>query len=147
IPQMADRRSGALAPANRMSARPWVRSVLLTYSSDALAVRSARTAATSAAWPGGPISSHSPGPEPTTRTPDALLPVLPNGTPTSPATWPVTGALSWILVSGVQSVSVSAAVARRPLTSQPSRTVSGSGGRIGLRASGPAGRLLASGSD
>src|SRR5215469_3469863 len=91
-----------------------------------------------AARPGAASSSHSPGPEPTTRVPSGSRAVLPNGTPSEAATSPPTGARSCTLVSGVQSVRVRApaALARRPLTSHPALTVTGGAGAMGLRARG-----------
>src|SRR5262245_48122699 len=136
MPQTADRTSAALWPASRIRARPWVRSVTLTASPETRLATSPSRASTSAACPGGAITSHSPGPEPTIRSSASLLRPRPNGTASSAAAWPPAGARSRTLASGVQSVKVSSPAARRPLTSQPARTISGSGGRIGLRASG-----------
>src|SRR5215472_2518758 len=82
------------------------------------------------------MSSHSPGPEPTTRTPSAPLAARPNGMPSIIAARPGAGARTWNLASGVQSVRVSTALDRRALISQPSLIVIGSGGVIGLRAIG-----------
>src|SRR5437870_171589 len=88
------------------------------------------------ARPGAASSSHSPGPEPTTRVPSGSRAARPNGTPSEAATSPSTGARNCILVSGVQSVRVSAPVARRPLTSHPALTTTGGAGAMGLRATG-----------
>src|SRR6266702_7594414 len=129
-PQSLARTVGADVPFILMSARPWVRSTQVT---DSPGPRSAMRSG-SGAWPGGASSSHSPGPEPTTSVPAASLAARPNRTPSAAAAWPPIGARSWTLVSGVQSVIVSSAPERRPLTSQPSVTVTGGAGAIGLRA-------------
>ncbi len=93
-----------------------------------------RSGSSACAWPGGASSSHSPGPEPTTSVPASSLAARPNRTPSAAAARPAIGARSCTLVSGVQSVIVSSAAARRPLTSQPSARATGSAGAIGLRA-------------
>src|SRR5436190_23600997 len=95
------------------------------------------------ARPGAASSSHSPGPEPTTRVPSGSRAARPNGTPSEAATSPCTGARSCTLVSGVQSVRVSAPLARRALTSHPALTTTGGAGAMGLRATA----VLARGSD
>ena len=93
-------------------------------------------AARAGPWPGAASSSHSPGPDPATSVPPGSLTARPNGTASSAAARPPIGARTPTLASGVQSVRVSPACARRPLTSQPSTTSTGGGGSIGLRATG-----------
>src|SRR5689334_22911398 len=144
-------RSAASGPVIRISARPWVRSVTLANSSGAASAASVVShPATCAAVPGGASTSHSPGPEPTTSQPwfrggaggssppelAESRPARPNGTPSALAAPPFHGAFSWTLASGVQSVMVSGASLRHPLTSQPACTKMGGTGAIGLRATG-----------
>src|SRR5580704_15762838 len=150
--------SAASVPVIRISARPWVRSTTLTNSSgaeSAATVSSQPPTAAAAAAPGGASTSHSPGPEPTTSQPPSGFrgdagrssppepaepgpassrPQRPNGTPSALAIAPFHGARRWTLASGVQSVIVSAASLRAPLTSQPASTRTGGAGAIGLRA-------------
>src|SRR5205823_8490289 len=104
--------------------------------------------ATGEAAPGGASTNHSPGPEPTTSQAPSWLapswlarssrsrPARPNGTPSALAIAPFHGARRWTLASGVQSVIVSAASLRPPLTSQPASTRTGGAGAIGLLARG-----------
>src|SRR6185437_7670683 len=108
--------SAASGPVIRISARPWVRSTTLTNSSaaeSAATVSSQPATAAAAAAPGGASTSHSPGPEPTTSQDPfgsaSSRPQRPNGTPSALAIAPFHGARRWTLVSGVQSVIVSAA--------------------------------------
>src|SRR5690242_17264489 len=132
-------RSAASGPVIRISARPWVRSVTLANSSGAASAASVVShPATCAAVPGGASTSHSPGPEPTTSQSPAgpSRPARPNGTPSALAAPPFRGAFNWTLASGVQSVIVSGAALRHPLTSQPACTRTGGTGAIGLRATG-----------
>src|SRR6266567_3733892 len=111
-------------------------STTVSSSSDEAAALPSRSAAIAAPSPAGPISSHSPGPEPTTRTPSSFLADRPKRMRSSAATRPPAGALACTLASGAQSVRVSAPDACRSLTSQPYQTVTGGAGAIGLRASG-----------
>src|SRR5215472_16294056 len=135
MPHSLASRPGARGPLSRTRARPWVWSTQVTGSPGAWAAR--RSGSRSTARPGAASSSHSPGPEPATSVPARSLTARPNRTPSAAAPCPPTGARSWTLVSGVQSVSVSSASARRPLTSQPSCTTTGGAGAIGLRAMMP----------
>src|SRR5437868_6734671 len=135
--------SAASGPVIRISARPWVRSTTLTNSSgaeSAATVSSQPATAATAAAPGGARTSHSPGPEPTTSQDPfgsaSSRPQRPNGTPSALAIAPFHGARRWTLVSGVQSVIVSAASLRPPLTSHPASTRTGGAGAIGLRDTG-----------
>src|SRR5690348_3732292 len=135
--------SAASGPVIRISARPWVRSTTLTNSSgaeSAATVSSQPATAAAAAAPGGASTSHSPGPEPTTsHDPSGSAsswPQRPNGTPSALAIAPFHGARRWTLASGVQSVIVSAASLRSPLTSHPASTRTGGAGAIGLRDTG-----------
>src|SRR5215469_13417851 len=153
IPHSLASRLGPCCPLSLTRARPWVWSTQVTVSPGACAAIASRSR--SAARPGAASSSHSPGPEPTTSVAAVSLPASPappaspaspaspappalaarpNRTPSAAAAWPPTGARSWTLVSGLQSVSVSSASARRPLTSQPSVLTTGGVGAIGLRA-------------
>src|SRR6476619_3372867 len=138
-------RSAASGPVTRTSARPWVRSVTLTNSSPAASAATvASQLVTAAAAPGGASTCHSPGPDPTTSqtpsgpswlapyTPPPSRLARPNVTPSALAIAPFHGALRWTLASGVQSVIVSAASLRPPLTSQPASTRTGGAGAIGL---------------
>src|SRR5689334_4761461 len=138
-------RPAASGPVTRTSARPWVRSVMLTNSSPAASAATvASQSVTATAAPGGASTCHSPGPDPTTsQTPSGpswLAPYAPppsrlarpNGTPSALAIAPFHGARRWTLASGVQSVIVSAALLRPPLTSQPASTRTGGAGAIGL---------------
>src|SRR5712675_1644432 len=136
--------SAASGPVIRTSARPWVRSTTLTNSSGAesAAIVPSQPAAAAAA-PGGASTNHSPGPEPTTSQapsrpsgPAPSRPARPNGTPSALAIAPFHGARRWTLTSGVQSVIVSAASLRPPLTSHPASTRTGGAGAIGLRDTG-----------
>src|SRR5690242_10196270 len=139
-------RSAASGPVIRISARPWVRSVTLANSSGAASAASVVShPATCAAVPGGASTSHSRGPDPTASQspsrvgsgePAQTRPARPNGTPSALAAPPFHGAFSWTLASGVQSVMVSGAALRHPLTSQPAWTRTGGTGVIGLRATG-----------
>src|SRR6266480_7431874 len=145
--------SAASGPAIRISARPWVRSTTLTNSSgaeSAAIVPSQPAAAAAAAAPGGASTNHSLGPEPTTSQrpsspgfrggsggssppePAGSRPARPNGTPSALAIAPFHGARRWTFASGVQSVIVSGASLRPPLTSQPASTRTGGAGAIGL---------------
>src|SRR5581483_681604 len=87
--------------------------------------------ATSPAAPGGANTNHSPGPEPATSRPWSRS-ARPNGTPSALAIAPFHGARRWTLASGVQSVMVSTASLRPPLTSRPASTRTGGAGAIGL---------------
>src|SRR5215469_13241292 len=138
MPHSLASRLGPSRPLSLTRARPWVWSTQVTDSPGACAATASGSSAR--ARPGAASSSHSPGPEPTTSVPAVSLPAQParaarpNRAPSAAAAWPPTGARSWTLVSGVQSVSVSSASARRPLTSHPSAVTTGGAGAIGLRA-------------
>src|SRR5215470_292883 len=140
VPHSRASRSAASGPVTLTSARPWVRSVMLANSSPAASAATVPSqSATAAAAPGGASTSHSPGPDPTTSqpSPGPSGPSLsrsarPNGTPSALAIAPFHGARRWTLASGVQSVIVSAAALRQPLTSQPASTRTGGAGAIGL---------------
>src|SRR6185295_5043932 len=140
VPHSRASRSAASGPVTRTSARPWVRSVTLTNSSPAASAATvASQSVTAPAATGGASTSHSPGPEPTTsQTPSGPYApppsrlARPNGTPSALAIAPFHGARRWTLASGVQSVIVSAASLRQPLTSQPASTRTGGAGAIGL---------------
>src|SRR5690242_13589846 len=140
IPQTLASTRVAGDPCSLISARPWVRSTQVTGSPGARAAASPSMGSSASAWPGAASSSHSPGPEPTTRVPSGSLAARPNGTLSEAATSPPAGARSCTLVSGVQSVRVRApapvARARRPLTSHPLLTTTGGAGMTGLRATG-----------
>src|SRR5215475_1110339 len=143
IPQTLASTPAAGRPLSLINARPWVRSTEVTDSPGACAAALSSPGSSAPAWPGGASSSHSPGPEPTTRVPSGSRAARPNGTPSQAATSPPTGARSCTLVSGVQSVRVSAPLARRPLTSHPALTATGGAGAMGLRATA----VLARGDD
>jgi hypothetical protein len=132
MPQSLARTLCPRDPVSRIKARPWVRSTHVTDSPGACAAM--RSGSSAAARPGAASSSHSPGPEPTTSVPAASLSARPNRTPSAAAAWPPIGARTCSLASGVQSVIVSSAAARRPLTSQPSFMTTGGAAAIGLRA-------------
>src|SRR5215470_3480122 len=138
IPHTLASTPAADRPQSLINARPWVRSTQVTDSPGACAAAFSSLGSSAPASPGGATSSHSPGPEPTTRVPSGSRAARPNGTPSQAATSPSTGARSWTLVSGVQSVRVRApaAPARRPLTSHPALTTTGGAGAMGLRATG-----------
>ena len=140
MPQTLASTSAARGPVSRTRARPWVTSVAVTSSPGQRAARSLMRAARAGPWPGAASSSHSPGPDPATSVPPESLTARPNGTASSAAARPPIGARTPTLASGVQSVRVSPACARRPLTSQPSTTSTGGGGSIGLRAPAQAGQ-------
>src|SRR6516165_3622171 len=135
IPQTLASTPGADDPQSLINARPWVRSTQVTDSPAACAAAFSSLGSSEPAWPGGASSSHSPGPEPTTRVPSGSRAARPNDTPSEAATSPPIGARSCTLVSGVQSVRVRApapaALARRPLTSHPALTVTGGAGAMG----------------
>src|SRR6266480_3098379 len=147
IPQTLASTLAADGPQSLINARPWVRSTQVTDSAGACAAAFSSIGSSEPTRPGAASSSHSPGPEPTTRVPSGSRAARPNGTPSEAATSPCTGARSCTLVSGVQSVRVRApapvAVARRPLTSHPALTTTGGAGAMGLRATA----VLARGSD
>src|SRR6185437_9245118 len=125
-------RSAASGPVTRTSARPWVRSVMLTNSSPAASAATvASQSVTAAAAPGGASTCHSPGPDPTTsQTPSGPSWLAPYAPPPSRLARP--NGTPRALASGVQSVIVSAASLRPPLTSQPASTRTGGAGAIGL---------------
>src|SRR5215831_1159912 len=130
IPQTLASTLAADGPCSLINARPWVRLTQVTDSPGACAAAFSSVGSSAPAWPGAASSSHSPGPEPTTRVPSGSRAARPNGTPSEAATSPSTGARNCTLVSGVQSVRVRApapaALARRPLTSHPALTTTGS---------------------
>src|SRR5262250_2784631 len=136
IPQTLASTLDAGDPQSLINARPWVRSTQVTDSPGACAAAFSSMGSTEPARPGAASSSHSPGPEPTTRVPSGSRAARPNGTPSEAATSPFTGARSCTLASGVQSVRVSAPLTRRPLTSHPALTTTGGAGAMGLRATG-----------
>ena len=127
--------SAARLPVSRSSARPWVRSTTVTRSSAAPA-SSVSHPASDCSEPGSPSASHSPGPDPASRTSSRTRAACPNGTASARAIGPSYDALTATFASGVQSVIVRAARLTRPLTSQPDSSCSGAATGIGLRASG-----------
>src|SRR5215204_5053565 len=134
------RRSGALGPVIRTSARPCVASKTLTSPSSCT---SSTRCVTVALVPGAASNSHSPGPEPTTSVSYASRAARPNGTPRARDSSPSVDASTRTLARGVQSVIFSSAALRRALTSQPCSTVVGGTCAIGLRATGAVSTTLA----
>src|SRR5215218_4885566 len=134
------RRSGALGPVTRISARPCVASkTLMSSSSCACSTRPV----TAALVPGVASKSHSPGPEPTTSVPCPSRAARPKGTPRVRAISPSVDASTRTLARGVQSVIFRSAALRRELISQPCSMVVGGTGAMGLRAMGAVSITLA----
>src|ERR671912_672698 len=127
------RRSGALGPVIRTSARPCVASKTLTSPSSLFCFTRSLTAAL---VPGAASNSHSPGPEPTTSVSYASRAARPNGTRRARASSPSVDASTRTLARGVQSMIFRSAALRRALTSQPCLMVVGAACAIGLRAMG-----------